>query len=88
MFFHFIPFTTISDYFSLFLFLFPRYTSKYIIVPGDCDIFCFICLCNEDYDRKTILNTYQLQKSILQNLNITPINQNKSIKIKKSIRPA
>ena len=21
-------------------------------MPGNCNIFCFMCLCNEDYDRK------------------------------------
>ena len=52
MFFHF--YCHFYFYFRLFqftIFLFPRYW-KYKIVPGDCNIFCFICLCNEGYDRK------------------------------------
>ena len=38
-------------FFSFICVLFPRYW-KYNIVLGDCNIFCFIYLCNEDYDRK------------------------------------
>ena len=28
------------------------------MVPGDCNIFCFICMCNEDYDRKKNLHNF------------------------------
>ena len=45
-----IIFTPILDCFSLFFSFFPRYW-KYTIVSGDCNFF-FICLCNENYDRK------------------------------------
>ena len=33
--------------------LFPRYW-KYTVVPGNCNIFCFICLSNEDL-KKTVI---------------------------------
>ena len=39
----------------VYFFLFPRYW-KYTIVPGDCNKFCFIWLCNDDYDIKKLFN--------------------------------
>ena len=44
-------------FFSLFSFLFPRYW-KYKIVPGDWTKFYFICLCNEEGDRKENWNLH------------------------------
>ena len=55
----FIIFTSISDFFSLFFFF--RYW-KYKIVPGDLKIFYFICLCNEEGDRKENWNLYSFRQ--------------------------
>ena len=68
-----IIFTSISDCLSLPFSFFSRYW-KYKIVPDDCNVFCFICLCNEDYDRKKNLIHFLLSFFKVSNATFKPYN--------------
>ena len=54
--------------FALVFFLFLGYW-KYTIVHGDCNIFCFICLCNEDNEKNSCsrfrVNVLRLERVVV-----------------------